>query len=122
MLLLVLKLNPLYAQTYVYIGKLGSTAVFKRAEKIYGDWSVAYADGRIEMHKNEHVGWSYDDNNSIPNSKEYAYCELKDKKYIQILSGMNMCEVIEVKPYPTYKEILYWHDGTAVEFKNGLVK
>jgi hypothetical protein len=125
----MLKLNPSSAQTYMNIGKLGSAPVWKRAEKLYGSYSVCDYSG-CKTFDNKHIGFTEDGNEDrMLEKNEYKFVEIrvKYKENVQIMSGMNYAEVYAVKR-PTYKIVDYptetWFlpDGTEVKFKNGLVE
>ena len=127
--LLMLKLNPLYGQTYMYIGKLGAAPVWKRAEKIYGEYSVC-TQVKCETFVNKHIGFSHDGyEDSLPTRKEYTFCSVRYEHINskQILSGMNACEVL-LNYWPGFKEVNgneeTWFstpDKPSIKFKDGIV-
>lgn len=130
LLIWLLKYLPIHAQTYMYIGKLGAAPVWKRAEKLYGDYSICIQE-KCEIFRNRHIGFTHDGNeDSLPNSKEYKFCEVRYEHINskQILSGMNACEVL-LNYWPGFKEVNgteeTWFgasDKPSIKFENGIVK
>lgn len=131
LLIVVLKINPIYGQTYMFVGKLGQAPTWKRAEKYYGDYSVCILNDCKEF-KNKHIGFSHErDNDRGMEKNEYKFVEIRTNyieniKYKQILSGMNYAEVMAVRT-PYYKivdtkETWYFFEGPEITFKDGIVE